>query len=192
MNVHLPHPIAYYRAWKYRNTGLLAASLVLFFFIAETQFVHDIVTNVGTWGYPGMFIVGMFYVFTFTVAPALAILYEFTAIYSPLTIALAAGIGSVAGDFLLFRFVRDGITEELKPLFKKLEGSTTLYQLFHTPYFLWLTPIIGAIIVASPFPDEVGVSILGLSHVKQWKFILLVFFLNVAGIFLIIHAAQLL
>ena len=187
MNVHLPHPIAYYRAWKYRNTGLLAASLVLFFFIAETQFVHDIVTNVGTWGYPGMFIV-----VTFTVAPALAILYEFTAIYSPLTIALAAGIGSVAGDFLLFRFVRDGITEELKPLFKKLEGSTTLYQLFHTPYFLWLTPIIGAIIVASPFPDEVGVSILGLSHVKQWKFILLVFFLNVAGIFLIIHAAQLL
>lgn len=187
MQIRLPHPLAYYRSWKYRNTGLLISSIILFFLVAETQFVLNIITHIGTWGYPGMFITGMFYVFTFTVAPALAILYKFTAIYSPLTIALVAGLGSALGDFLIFRFVRDNVVEELKPLFKRFEGSTTVYQLIHTPYFLWLTPILGAFLIASPFPDEVGVGMLGISRMKTWQFVLLSLPLNTAGIFLIIH-----
>lgn len=189
--MHLPHPITYYRNWKYKNTALLVASVVLFFSIAETQLVHDIITRIGTLGYPGIFLTGMFYVFTFTVAPALAILHEFTAIHSPFTVALVAGLGSTLGDLLLFRFFRDDVVEELKPLFHKLEGSSTVYRIFHTPYFFWLTPVLGAFIIASPFPDEVGIGMLGLSHIKPLHFAFLSFLLDTAGIFLILHAAQL-
>lgn len=191
MQIHLPHPIIYYRSWKYRNTGLLIASLVLFLLIAKTTFVHDIIAHIGTWGYPGIFITGIFYVFTFTAVPALAILNAFTAIHAPLTIAVIAGLGSALGDFLIFRFVRDEITEELKPLFKKMEGSTTVYRLFHTPYFLWLTPILGAFIIASPFPDEVGVGMLGMARMKNRLFIPISILLNTIGIFLIIQAVRL-
>ncbi|KKU35051.1 MAG: hypothetical protein UY31_C0026G0003 [Candidatus Wolfebacteria bacterium GW2011_GWE1_48_7] len=189
--MHLPHPITYYRNWKYKNTALLFASIILFFSIAETQFIHNAVTHIGTLGYPGIFLAGMFYISTFTVAPALAILYAFTSVYSPLTIALIAGLGSLLGDLILFRFFKDSVVEELKPLFHKLEDSSTFYRLFHTPYFFWLTPILGAFIIASPFPDEVGIGMLGISRINYWQFIALSFVLDGAGIFLILHAARL-
>lgn len=189
--MYLPHPIQRYRNWKYKNTGLLIASIGLFFLIKETQAVHNTITHIGSLGYFGVFATGIFYVSAFTVAPALAILYEFTTIYSPVTIALVAGLGSVFGDLIIFRFVRDRVAEELRPLFHKIEDSFTLYHLFHTPYFFWLTPILGAFIVASPFPDELGIGMLGLSRIKLWQFILISAILDVVGILVVLQVVRL-
>ena len=187
--MHLPHPITYYRNWKYKNTALLIASIVIFISVAKTDIVQATIAHIGTFGYPGIFITGLFYVSTFTVVPALAVLYEFTIIHSTFTVAIIAGLGSVVGDFLIFRFIRDEVVEELKPLFEKLETST-IYSLFHTPYFFWFTPILGALIIASPFPDEIGIGILRISHIKRWQFILLSFFLNTIGMLLVLNAVR--
>jgi len=174
-----------YKNWKYKNTALLILSLVVLFYFTDTDFVRRFIASVGNLGYLGAFFVGIFFVSTFTVAPAAVVLFHLASTLHPIELALFAGLGAVAGDFIIFRFVKDKVTEELSPLFHSI-GGAHVHKLFHTPYFAWFIPIIGAIIIASPLPDEIGVSILGISKMKTWQFLLLSFFLNAVGIFIIV------
>lgn len=183
------YPINKYRGWGYKNTGFLVISLVVFFYFANTDFVRNIINTIGGFGYIGAFITGIFFVSTFTVAPAMVVLYNLADRLNPFEVAILAGVGAVVGDYLIFRFFKDKVFEELKPLFFRFKGHY-LQKIFKTPYFVWLTPLIGAAIIASPFPDEVGVGILGIAKLRNWQFALLSFFLNATGIFIIVTIAR--
>ena len=178
-----------YRNWKLKNTFFLIVSIVLLFYFANTLFVKNIIYNIGNLGYLGVFIVGIFFVSTFTVAPASIVLFYLSKEIHPLEIALIAGLGAALGDYLIFRFLKDRVFEELKPIFLKF-GDFHFFNIFSTPYFAWLAPVVGAIIIASPFPDELGISLLGISDMKNWKFLILSFVLNSVGIFLIVAIAN--
>ena len=86
--------------------------------------------------------------------------------------------------------MKDKVFEELMPLIQKLH-TPKLKLLFKSPYFAWVLPVVGAIVIASPLPDEAGVSMLGLSKIKQWQFFMLAFVLNSVGIFVIVSASRL-
>lgn len=174
-----------YTDWKYKNTTLLVISILLLLIFADTKVVRDLIYSIGTLGYVGAFFTGIFFVSTFTVAPATVTLYYFSQTLNPFGIALCAGIGALVGDYAIFRFFKDGVLQELAPLGKRI-SSSYLFSLFKTPYFLWLTPFLGAFIIASPFPDELGIALLGIASMKRWKFALLSFALNTAGIFIIV------
>ena len=103
--------------------------------------------------------------------------------------ALIAGFGAVLGDYLIFRFLKDRVFEELKPIFKTLHDSF-LIQFFKTPFFIWLLPLLGAAIIASPFPDELGIGILGLSKMNNWQFLAILFLLHTIGIFMVVTIAR--
>lgn len=175
--------------WHYKNTGLLLLSLVVFFLLADIPPVKGAINLLGNFGYVGAFITGILFVSIFTVAPASVALFYLAESLDPLMLAVAAGAGSVAGDYLIFRYLKDKVFEELKPLFMN-HGGKPIRKLFKTPYFAWIVPILGAIIVASPLPDEVGIGLMGLAKIQIWKFIVLTFILDAAGIFLIITAAK--
>ncbi|QQS18728.1 hypothetical protein IPL68_01435 [Candidatus Saccharibacteria bacterium] len=179
-----------WRRWKYKNTALLAVSLVAFFWLAQTPQVDAAVKSVGNLGYLGAFITGLFFVSTFTVAPAAVVLFHLAGQFHALEIAILAGAGAMVGDYFIFRFMKDRVFAELLPLVRKLQ-TPRMKLLFKSPYFAWVLPVVGAFVIASPLPDEVGVGMLGMSHVKQWQFFLLAFVLNAVGIFLIVSAAQL-
>lgn len=140
-------------------------------------------------GYIGAFITGILFVSVFTVAPASVVLFFLAETLNPLLVAVFAGAGAVVGDYLIFRFLRDRVFDELKPLFLN-NGGNLLVKLFKTPYFAWFLPLFGAFIIASPFPDEVGIGLLGASKLKNWQFLLLTFLLNTVGIFIVIIAAH--
>ena len=70
-----------------------------------------------------------------------------------------------------------------------MDKKRHIKKLFHSKYFNWMLPIIGAIIIASPFPDELGVSLIGLSKLSTGKFILLSYVLNSIGIFLVVSVS---
>ena len=105
-------------------------------------------------------------------------------------IALLAGLGAMMGDYLIFRFMKDRVFKELGPLFVKY-GRRYFKIFYKSPYFGWLLPAVGAFIIASPLPDEAGVSILGLSKIKRWQFFAIALTLNAIGIFLVVSAARL-
>ena len=178
-----------WKHWHYKNTSLLILSLILFFLFADTPVIKRIITHIGNFGYLGAFITGILFVSIFTVAPAAVVLYFLADTLNPLLIALFAGAGAVVGDYLIFRFLRDKVFDELKPLFLD-SGGNLLVKLFKTPHFGWLLPFLGAFIIASPLPDELGVGFLGASKLKNWQFLFLSFCLNSVGIFLIIIVAR--
>lgn len=179
-----------WRAWPYKNTLFFLLSLVLFFYLAKTPAVDAVIRHLGTLGYMGAFVTGVFFVSVFTIAPAAVVLFHFADNLHPVEVALLAGAGAMLGDYIIFRFVRDKVVDELRPLAKKF-GASKLGIVFKSPFFAWLVPVMGALVIASPLPDEVGVSMLGASKIKQWQFFVLAFALNAIGIFLVIIAARL-
>jgi len=161
----------------------------MLFYFSSTDFGQQIITSISKFGYFGSFISGIFFVSTFTVAPASLLLFRFAQEYNPLLIALTAGLGAVIGDYIIFRFLKDSVFAEIKPIFMKLGGSS-FSRLISTPYFAWFAPVVGALIIASPFPDEIGVGLMGISKLKNWQFLTISFLLNSLGILLIITIAK--
>lgn len=95
----------------------------------------------------------------------------------------------MCGDFILFRFVRDRVSKDLEYLLK-LPRAKKVTNIFSTilPRMLW--PFLGALIIASPFPDEIGIMMMGLSKVDQRVFLPLSFVLNGIGILAIGFVAK--
>ncbi len=178
-----------WRHWRYKNTTLLIISLFAFFVLATTDTVKEVIAAMGSSGYIGAFIVGMLFVSVFTAAPAGVVLFNLADKLHPVEIAVVAGAGMMVGDFILFRYMRDNVFDELAPLFQKVT-THRISKLFYTPYFSWLLPILGAIFIASPGPDEIGISLLGLSKIKEWQFLLVTFCLNFAGILFVVLLAR--
>ena len=175
--------------WAFKNTSLLIASLVILLILADTPTAHSLIRHIGSYGYFGAFITGIFFTAAFTIAPASGVLFHLAQEYNAFLIALSAGAGGVVGDLLIFRVLKGGIFEEFAPMLKRLRRQH-LFALFRSRYFLWSAPFIGALIIASPLPDEIGIGLMGLSKIKQWQFILLTFVLNTTGIFIIVLLAQ--
>jgi|SRR3989344_1587596 len=184
------HLIKKYRHWKLKNTFLLILSIGILFYFADSSFVKNLIQEIDSLGFLGVFITGIFFVSTFTVAPASLVLFYLTKELNLFGVVVFAGFGAMLGDYIIFRFFKDKVFEELKPIFTKLGGSY-VSKLFSTPYFAWLAPVIGAIIIASPFPDEIGIGLLSVIKLKNWQFLTLSFSLNSLGIFLIISFADL-
>ena len=121
--------------------------------------------HLGGFGYIGAFIAGILFVSTFTVATGAVILLILAEQLHPIEIGLIAGFGAVLGDLTIFRFVKDNLTQELESLYNQFDSNHHLKRVLHSKYFSWSLPVIGAIIIASPFPDELGISILGFSKI---------------------------
>lgn len=174
--------------WHYPNLTILAISLVLAFWLLQVGWLGQIVDYLGTLGYIGVFIAGVCFTSTFTVAPAAAILFAFGRELNPVLIGIIGGVGAMTGDYLAFRFIKDRLLEELNPLLRTLH----IYRpanFLKSKYFAWLAPVAGALIIASPLPDEMGLSLLGLTKISALQFLALAFGLNAAGIFLVALAA---
>ena len=179
----------HWRGWQLKNTFLFALGLIVFYFLAQTPEVDNFIKNLGALGYAGAFFAGLFFVSTYTFVPAGYLLFEVAKYLNPLEIAIAAGIGSMIGDYIIFRVIRDHVIHELKPYLSSI-GTPKVRRLFRTPYFAWLLPLSGAIIIASPLPDEFGVGLIGASKMKNHHFLVVSFLLNAVGIFLVVLLAQ--
>lgn len=178
-----------WHSWKYKNTCLLVLSIAVFFYFADTTVVQNIISKMGELGYAGAFVAGIFFVYTFTVAPSAVILFRLADSYNPIFVAVLAGLGAVIGDYIIFKYFRDKVFIELRPVLNKLSGPF-IKKIFLTPYFAWVMPLAGLFIIASPFPDEVGVGLLGASKMRNWQFLLLAFLLNAIGIFVVVTLAR--
>ncbi len=178
-----------WHSWKYKNLTILFFSLVVAFLISRYEPFHSFLLNLGELGYIGAFIAGILFVFTFTIATGAVILFVLAESLSPIEIGIIAGFGAVVGDFIIFRFIKNGLAQEIESLYSNLDHNNHLKKVLHSKYFSWTLPVIGAILIASPLPDEIGVSLMGISKMKTYQFLLVSFVLNAIGIFLIVSAS---
>lgn len=176
---------------KYKNLTLFITGILLALLLAQSDDFHDFLLRLGEIGYLGAFVGGLFFVLTFTVGTGALILITLADAVPLLPLALVAAMGAVIGDFMIFSYVQDNLRKELGTLSGPLK-NWPLAKIWTSKYSRWTLPLIGALIIASPLPDEIGVSLMGLSKIKPANFILLSFILNSIGIFLIVSAAALL
>lgn len=178
--------------YHYKNLTYLSIGIITAFFLFKNQTFRTFLFHLGNLGYFGAFIGGILFVSTFTVSIGVVILLILTQTLNALEIGLIAGFGAVVSDYAIFHFIRNkGLISEINHLFEYF-GGDKISHLLHTKYFSWTLPVIGAIIIASPLPDELGVSLMGISKMKVINFLLLSFILNSIGIFLAVSISILL
>jgi hypothetical protein len=137
------------------------------------------------------FAAGIFFTSAFTLAPATIALVHISEGAPIATVALWGGLGAMIGDLVLFVFIRDRFANDLSAAFKPSIARHVISS-FHVGFMKWLSPLIGAAIIASPLPDEFGLALMGLSRTRLYLLLPVSFAMNVIGIYLVAGFAQLL
>ncbi|HBT81830.1 TPA: hypothetical protein DEB04_03905 [Candidatus Giovannonibacteria bacterium] len=174
-----------------QDVVIIAASVAVAIILARTDILTNVLTSSQKLELAGSFIAGLFFTSIFTVAPAAVTLGEIAQANSVILTALFGALGAVAGDLIIFKFMRDRFSRHLMKLIKTGNHGKRLMVLFKLRSFRWLTFFAGGFIIASPLPDELGIALLGFSKLKTSLFVPLSFTFNFLGICLIGIAASL-
>jgi hypothetical protein len=172
-----------------RDLGVIALSITVAVILAKTGALESLLISTQDLKVFSNLLAGIFFVSIFTIAPASAVLIEIAKVNSAWTVALFGGIGALIGDLLIFHFVKDNLTKDINWLMGKTKQKR-IVSIFRLKLFRWLVPFVGALIVASPLPDEVGLAMMGLSKMKTKIFVPISFTLNFLGILIICLIAK--
>lgn len=132
----------------------------------------------------GSFLAGIFFTSAFTVAPATVVLGGMAQELPVWGVAVFGGLGALLGDSLIFRFVEHRLADDFEYLLRKTD-TERLVSIFHRRLFRWPFQFAGALVVASPLPDELGLAMMGISKIRASLFAPLSFLLNSAGILVV-------
>lgn len=172
------------RRHLFQDLFFLFCSIGLAIFMVQTDMANELIALFGGPRWFEVLIAGMFFTSAFTIAPAIVLLGTLAETTPMLMLVILGALGAMLGDYIIFVFVRDRVSEDLKYLLAFSRNQRFL-TIFHTRLFRFFVPFVGALILASPFPDEIGIAMLGLSKMKNKIFLPLSFIFNGAGIFII-------
>ena len=171
---------------KYPKFALLIITFLLAYFIFHGKTYPPLHNFFVSLGYFGTLVAGMLFAYGFTAAPATAILLILAKEQNFLVAGLIAGFGALIADLVIFKFIRSSFKDEVN----KLSQEKIVQNINnHTPNSLkrYLLPVFAGFIIASPLPDEIGVTMLAASKVISMKiFSIVSYMLNTAGIFIIL------
>jgi len=168
-----------------RDVFIILFSIIIAIILARTGILIKFLNYTGTHIILSSFIAGMFWTSVFTVAPASVALLEIARANSIIPVAAAAALGAFLADIAIFRFIKDDLEQDIID-FIKHSPLKRLHVLWKLKSFRWLFSILGALIFASPLPDDIGIMIMGLSEANTHFFILTSVFLNFIGILTLI------
>lgn len=164
------------------DVGVIVLSILIAVLLIQTGVLKGLLVSAEGMGIWGAFIAGMFFTSIFTTAPAIAALGEVSLLQGIFITALFGAAGSVLGDLLIFKFVRDRFSDHIAEMLAHESVWRRYHLLFKRRFFRWGTFFIGGFILASPLPDELGIALLGFSKLRSRYFALLSFLFNFLGI----------
>ena len=167
------------------DIGIIVLSVIVAIIFIKTGVIEEILKQTRDLWFLDSFIAGMFFTSVFTIAPAIVALGEIAqSSQSVLPVALFGGLGALCGDLIIFRFMRDRFGEDIMRLMRN-SGNGRLRSIVRLKSFRWLTFFLGALVIASPLPDELGLAMMGFSKTKTSLFIPVSFVFNSLGILVI-------
>lgn len=176
---------------KYPKLVLLIVTFLLAYFILRGEQLKPIHDFLVASGYLGTFLAGVGYSFGFTAGPATAVLLILSEHQSIPFAGFLGGLGALLGDLLIFRFIRYSFRDETEKLSRE-KIFVPIRNMISGPIERYVLPAIGFFIIASPLPDEIGVSLLASATPIQGKmFTVLSYVLNTAGIFAVLLIGRL-
>lgn len=173
------------------KTALFALSLSFAWWLIKSDYFHSLTLTILPVKFVAEIVAGIFYTSFLTSPVSLAMLVVLAKENNPIQTALLAGLGAAFGDFLIVRFFRSELSSDLNLISRELhlKKINIFLQKLHLDF---ISPVVGAVIVASPFPDELGMMMLGVSKLKYREIMVLTYILNTAGILLIVLPINLL
>lgn len=137
----------------------------------------------------GAFVAGIFFTSLLTTPAATVAFYEFAQAGTNIfPMAVVGGLGAVVGDLLIFRFLQFGMGDEIGNFLAR--HAHGFRRLMHYRIFSITMVAFGAMIIMSPLPDELGLALMQLGHVKPKLLASLSFVFNMFGILLIALIAR--
>lgn len=169
---------------------MISAGIVFAILLVNTGLLDLIIGIVRDYYIIASFIAGIFFTSAFTIAPSSVALVHIAHNSSVPWVVIFGALGAMFGDLILFFFIRDRFAEDLMSVIKKKTIKHILHS-FHFGFLRWLSPIIGAIIIASPVPDEFAITLFGMSKMRTVVLIPLSFIMNSLGIYVLIEFSYL-
>ncbi len=173
------------------KTVIFIFSLSLAWFLIKSGVLHDWIAAVLPYRFIGEFIAGALYTSFLTSPIAVAMLLVIAQEGNPIIIALLGGLGAVCGDLFIIKVFRDNYKSDVVLATRQLHLQR-LDRFLRKLHIEFIIPLLGAIIIASPFPDEIGLLMLGVSTLEYKQIAKISFILNSAGILLIVTPINLL
>lgn|SRR3990167_5995953 len=182
--------------WRYKNLSLLTFGLIVGILLYRSEAFKEALVGLGSFSYVSALLAGVLYDTTFTVSTSIAILLVLVKTMSYVPLIILSTIGAVIGDYLVFKFVKDGLMRELVPVeaaFEKEVGHRRVHyfkHLFHSRYFHWTLPVVAVIMIGTPLPNELGIGLLGASGVKTKNLLIISLIFNFIGLNLILLGSK--
>lgn len=167
------------------DTIIFFLSLSIAWYLIRSGLLSNLVEAVLPIKFIAEFISGLFYASFLTSPISVAMIVVLAKSSNPIILAMIAGLGAASTDLLIVKFFRKGLSKEMGLISHELHLkriNTILVKL----KLDFLIPVLGAIIIASPLPDELGLVMLGVSRLKYREIAVLTYILNTAGILLIV------
>jgi hypothetical protein len=175
----------------FRDTLIVVVSVAFAILIVQIGAFDHIVSDNHQFQALASFITGLFFTSVFTIAPASVAIAKLSQVVPTPLLALWAGLGAMIGDLILFLFIRDSLADDILELVKGPEYRKIIH-IFRLRMFRWLIPLVGALLIISPLPDELGLAMMGFSKVRTIYMIPITFILNFVGVLLIVGFAHIL
>jgi hypothetical protein len=184
----MTHPNHHRR--KYQNILIFLVSIVGVILFSYSPLFPVFFTFIQHFPIIAAFLAGIFFASTFTVAIGGLIIVNLATSLNPLILILFSSLGAISFDLFIFLFFKHHITRGVSEIYKQIDHHSHLKKIVHTKYFAWTLPVIGAFIIASPLPDELGVSLLGLSNTSLTRFLLISSICHTIGISSIVGGSR--
>ena len=176
-------------AFRYPKLTLLLISIIGAYYLFALSSVEAFLDNLGQLKYLGIFVAGLLFSFGFTTPFAIGIF----ASISPANILLASIIGScgaLLSDLCIYKMIKISFMNEFKRLQRTLPFKTlqrTINQSLTNRLKNYLLYFLVGFIIASPLPDEIGITMLaGLTAIRVRMLAFLSFIFNMLGILIIL------
>lgn len=170
---------------KYPKFLALVITIIIAYVLFSSREWLWMQNSLHTLGVFAGFVAGIFFVYSFTAAPAGAVFLILAKQQNIFLLGITGGIGALLGDLVIFYFIRHSFSDEIELLAKE---KWIVWINKKIPKFIryYVVPVLGGIVIASPLPDEIGIALLASSKMSPRVFSALSLFLNTAGIFVIL------
>ena len=175
------HGLKFKKKWgNFHKWVLFIIIIAMTIYLEKTGFFEELIQLIGNFGVIGVFISGLFFAYSFTIASAIIMFVYFANSINPFIIAFNGALGTTAGNLIFFNFVKKDLPDEIEEIIKK----TGIYKLKKSK-FRWLIPGIAGLIIAAPIPDEIAVSLLAIEDFNHNLVMLFSFIFSFFGILFI-------
>lgn len=181
------------KKFQYPKLFVLLITIITAYILFRAHFFLEFAKILNSHGYISIFVAGFLFSYGFTAPFAVGFFVSLAPSINIFLAALLAGIGALLADFLIFQFIRTSFQDEFEKL-KLTWFFQKIRELFDhhvherlQKYVLW---VMAGFLIASPLPDEFGVSLLsGFTEINKKLFAALSYTLNTTGILIILAIA---